>query len=140
MAIINHFTRRGTRRASGYLMALRSPLPRLCLTVLAALALPLGGCVYRINIQQGNYLEAKEVDQVVVGMTRSQVRFLLGTPMLADSFHPNRWDYLYYYKLGKTQKVERHQLTLFFADEKVEKIERPDGAWENPKVTPMPSI
>jgi outer membrane protein assembly factor BamE len=54
--------------------------------------------------------------------------------MLADSFHPDRWDYLYYFKLGKTQAVERRQLTVYFADEKVARLDRPDGPWQNPTV------
>jgi outer membrane protein assembly factor BamE len=98
----------------------------------SAVGLALGGCVYRVNIQQGNFLEAKTIDQVAVGMTRSQVRFLLGTPMIADSFHPERWDYLYYYKDGKSQKVERRLVVVFFADEKVTRIERPAGGFKDP--------
>jgi outer membrane protein assembly factor BamE len=108
--------------------------------LLGALVLALPGCVYRINISQGNFLEAKEVDQVVVGMTRSQVRFLLGTPMLADSFHPDRWDYLYYFKRGKTQKVERRLLTVYFADEKVARLDRPEGPWQDPSVQGGPVL
>jgi len=56
------------------------------------------GCVYRMNIQQGNYLEGRTVDQLQVGMTRSQVRYLLGTPMVPNAFDKERWDYLYYFK------------------------------------------
>ena len=118
-------------------MTQRFSVPLVLCAALAALSL-MTGCVYRINIQQGNFLESKLVDQVNVGMTRSQVRFLLGTPMLADSFHPDRWDYLYYFKEGKTQQVERRQLVIFFADEKVLKIDRPSGAWKDPKVPGSP--
>ena len=50
----------------------------------------LSGCVYRMNIQQGNYLEGRTVDQLQVGMTRSQVRYLLGTPMVPDAFDKER--------------------------------------------------
>jgi len=52
----------------------------------SVLSLLATACVYRINIQQGNYLDQAAVDQVKAGMTRSQVRYLLGTPMVADSF------------------------------------------------------
>ena len=58
------------------------------------LAVALQGCVYRVDIQQGNLLDVEQVDQVEVGMTRSQVRFLLGTPMVIDSFDADRWDYV----------------------------------------------
>ena len=67
----------------------------------------LSGCVYRMNIQQGNYLEGRTVDQLQVGMTRSQVRFLLGTPMVPDAFDKERWDYLYYFKKGRLQTPRR---------------------------------
>lgn len=115
------------------------PFPRALLACTAALPLLFaGGCVYRMNIQQGNFLEAKAVDQVAVGMTRSQVRFLLGTPMVADSFHPDRWDYLYYLKDGKSRKVQQRHFIVWFADEKVSKIDRPDGQFEAPKLPTSP--
>jgi outer membrane protein assembly factor BamE len=114
-------------------------LPLLaCAALLGAVTAATGGCVYRINVSQGNFLEAKAVDQVAVGMTRSQVRFLLGTPMLADSFHPDRWDYLYYFKEGRRQKVERRLLTVYFSDEKVARIERPAGEFKDPKLPSSP--
>lgn len=90
-------------------------------------ALPLGGCIYRINIHQGNFLEAKTLDQLAPGMTRAQVRFLLGTPMVADEFSPNRWDYFYYFKDGKTRHEERRHVVVYFEEEKVARIDRPDG-------------
>jgi outer membrane protein assembly factor BamE len=114
------------------------PLARLLLPVALALAAVSSGCVYRVNIQQGNFLDAKAVEQVAVGMTRSQVRFLLGTPMIADPFHPERWDYLYYTKEGRTQKVERRHFVIFFEEEKVARIERPSGEFKNPKL-PAPT-
>ncbi|HXQ31141.1 MAG TPA: outer membrane protein assembly factor BamE [Steroidobacteraceae bacterium] len=120
-------------------MAQRFRLPLLiCASLLGAISVCTSGCVYRINIQQGNFLEAKDVDQVTVGMTRSQVRFLLGTPMLADSFHPDRWDYLYYFKTGRSQKVDRRLVVVYFADEKVARIERPSGQFKDPKVPSSP--
>src|SRR5688572_9091823 len=72
--------------------------------LLAAL-LALGACVYRINIQQGNFLDPKALEQLQAGMTRSQVRFLLGTPMVADAFDPDRWDYVYYFKRGRLREA-----------------------------------
>jgi outer membrane protein assembly factor BamE len=109
----------------------------ICLALALAVATT-SGCVYRMNIQQGNYLEAKTVDQVTVGMTRSQVRFLLGTPMVADTFHPERWDYLYYLKDGKTRKVQQRNFTVYFEDEKVARIERPTGGIEAPTLPTSP--
>jgi outer membrane protein assembly factor BamE len=103
-----------------------------------ALGLCSAGCVYRVNIPQGNYLEAKNLDQVQVGMTRSQVRYVLGTPMISDPFHPDQWDYLYYFKDGKTRKVDTRLVVVYFADEKVTKIDRPAGAWKNPALPTSP--
>jgi outer membrane protein assembly factor BamE len=84
----------------------------------------LGACVYRIDVQQGNLLEDKNVEQVEVGMTRSQVQFLLGTPMVADSFHHDRWDYAYYFRQGRSREVERRWLIVYFENEHVARVER----------------
>jgi outer membrane protein assembly factor BamE len=112
----------------------------LLLPAAAAIAVGLagGGCVYRVNIPQGNYLEAKSIEQLQVGMTRSQVRYVLGTPMISDPFHPDQWDYLYYFKDGKTRKVDRRLIIVYFSDEKVSKIERPQGEFKNPKLPTSP--
>ena len=99
----------------------------LTLSVLGASS----GCVYRINIHQGNFLESKTIDQLSVGMTRSQVRFLLGTPMVADEFHPDRWDYYYYFKDGKTRHEEHREFIVYFQDDKVARIEKPEGAFRS---------
>lgn len=80
------------------------------------------GCVYRINIQQGNFLDEETVDQVEPGWTRSQVRFLLGTPMVSDVFHANRWDYVYYFKRGRSRKVERHHFIVYFDGDNVQRV------------------
>jgi outer membrane protein assembly factor BamE len=96
----------------------------------AALVLALlAGCVHRIDIQQGNFLDAEDIDRISVGMTRVQVRSLLGTPMVADPFQGSRWDYVYYFKKGRWQKPQqRHFIVFFGSTDKVEKIDRPDPA------------
>ncbi len=81
------------------------------------------GCVYRMDIQQGNLLDPEQVDQVEVGMTRSQVRFLLGTPMVIDSFNPDRWDYVYRFQRGHERKIYKHHLVVWFEADKVTRIE-----------------
>jgi outer membrane protein assembly factor BamE len=101
------------------------------LTALVLLATPLAGCIYRLNIQQGNYLEGKTVAQLQVGMTRTQVRYLLGSPMVPDIFDKERWDYLYYFKSGHLQRPEQRHLIVFFKDDKVASFQRdnvPDSA------------
>jgi outer membrane protein assembly factor BamE len=96
--------------------------------ILMALA---AGCVYRPNIQQGNLLRLDDVNQVTVGMTRSQVRYLLGTPMVADPFHPDRWDYIYTLRRGRETKVDRSYFVVHFDGDKVarvDKIDMPDAS------------
>src|SRR5262245_1733387 len=77
-------------------------------------AAALGGCVYRPNIQQGNFLKTEDVDQVTAGMTRSQVRYLLGTPMISDPFTAQRWDYIYTLKRGHQRKIDRSHFIVYF--------------------------
>lgn len=92
---------------------------------LAVLLAGLAGCVFRIDIQQGNLLEQDAIDQVQVGMTRSQVQFLLGTPMVADAFHANRWDYAYYFRRGRSREIFRRWMVIYFdADNRVVRLER----------------
>jgi outer membrane protein assembly factor BamE len=92
--------------------------------LLFATLLGAAGCVYRINIQQGNFLDAKAVDQVVPGMARSQVRFLLGTPMVSSPFDSDRWDYVLYIKRGRIEKPEQRKVTVFFEGDQVTRVER----------------
>lgn len=105
---------------------MQPPLTRLARLAVLAIALSglAGGCVYRMTIQQGNYLDPDAVAKLQEGMTRSQVRFLLGTPMVPDAFDENRWDYLYYLKRGRIQEPERRRLTVWFEDDKVARIEK----------------
>jgi outer membrane protein assembly factor BamE len=95
------------------------------LLLTAVLVLAAAGCVYRINIQQGNFLDQAAVDQVKAGMTRSQVRYLLGTPMVADSFNKERWDYIYYLKKGRSRHVDSRRVTVYFDGDKVARLDKP---------------
>jgi outer membrane protein assembly factor BamE len=85
----------------------------------------LSACVYKLDTQQGNLLDAEQVDAVEVGMTRSQVRFLLGTPMVADPFSLDRWDYMYYFRAGKGGATRRSHVIVFFDGDTVSRIDRP---------------
>jgi len=125
----------------------RLRLPWGAFTALALLASALSGCVYRMNIQQGNYLEGKTVDQLQVGMTRSQVRYLLGTPMVPAVFDKDRWDYVYYFKHGRLRRPEERHLIVFFAQDKVSRFDRenvpnapPPAPEEGPPVSKFPKI
>lgn len=78
--------------------------------------------VYKMPVQQGNIVTKEMLDQLEMGMTRAQVRFLLGTPMLTDMFHTNRWDYTYTMKRGNAP-MEKKPLTLFFEDDALVRIQ-----------------
>jgi outer membrane protein assembly factor BamE len=93
--------------------------------VLTAGLLGAGGCIYRMPVQQGNFLEDKEINQITVGMTRAQVRYLLGTPMVADPFIGSRWDYVYTLKQGRISKAQRRHFIVHFDGDKVVKLEQP---------------
>jgi outer membrane protein assembly factor BamE len=100
---------------------------RLNSLALVAIAATLtAGCIYRMPVQQGNFLEEKELSQVQLGMTRTQVRYLLGTPMVADPFTNSRWDYVYTFKQGRISRGQRRHFIVHFEGDKVVKIERPD--------------
>ncbi len=89
---------------------------RLLVTLLASLAL--AGCVYKIDVQQGNYVTQDVVAKLKKGMTKSEVKQLLGTPLLSDAFHANRWDYFFSnVKGGKPE--DRTRLTVFFEEDKL---------------------
>ena len=92
----------------------------ICLLVSALAAS--GGCVYRMNISQGNLIEQEDLDQLEVGMTRNQVRFLLGTPMIDDPFHAARWDYVYFLKIGRDDATFKRWVSVFFEDGLVSEI------------------
>ena len=98
----------------------RHALPTI---LLAAGSLLSTGCVYKMNIQQGNYLVAESVSQLKEGMTRSQVRFLLGTPMVPDAFNEDRWDYFYFFSSQRIKEPLKRRLTVYFADDKVQRYE-----------------
>ena len=91
---------------------------------LAAVLVICTACVYRIDIQQGNLLDDEIIDQVELAMTRSQVQFLLGTPMIADSFHQDRWDYTYYFRRGRSRNIEQRWFIVYFEDDEVVRIDR----------------
>lgn len=98
----------------------------------AALALLVAGCNYvpsipfmsphKIEIQQGNYVTQDMVDKLKPGMTRGQVRFALGTPLIADPFHTDRWDYVYLYE-RKGQLVAKRRMVVVFRDDALLRIE-----------------
>jgi outer membrane protein assembly factor BamE len=78
--------------------------------------------VYKIDINQGNYLSQDMVDKLKVGMTKPQVRTVLGTPLINSAFRDDRWDYVY--EFARQGKVREHrQFTVYFVDDKVARWE-----------------
>ena len=93
--------------------------------------------VYRIDIPQGNYLEQKDIDKLQIDMTKEQVKFVLGNPVVQDTFNADVWYYVYRFKSGRSAEfnVEK-KFTVFFENNKVTKV---DGDFEVPEsfYTPM---
>lgn len=77
---------------------------------------------YKMDIQQGNYVTQQMVAKLKPGMTRSQVRFILGTPLIVDMFRTNRWDYVYIYE-KRGQVTEQRKITVIFEDDKLARVE-----------------
>ena len=108
----------------------RLNFPRSLLAALAA-ALAANGCgvpripgitPYKMEIQQGNFVSQDMVSQLKPGMTKDQVRFALGTPLLTDIFHGERWDYIYW-REDAAGKREQRKLAVYFKDGKLERVE-----------------
>ncbi len=76
------------------------------------------GCVYKPNIQQGNVLDQKEINQIRPGMTKEQIRFVLGNPVLNTNLDNNTWYYLYYLIPSRGDRIEK-RLILTFEDDKL---------------------
>ncbi len=77
---------------------------------------------YRPDIQQGNFVSQEMLTQLKVGQTREQVKFILGTPLLTDAFHIDRWDYPFYLARGNGE-LTKARVSIFFKDDKVERFD-----------------
>ncbi|MGB5309360.1 MAG: outer membrane protein assembly factor BamE, partial [Arenicellales bacterium] len=91
--------------------------------VILALLL-LSSCIktYKHDVQQGNILDPDRLARLEIGMSKADVQTLLGTSMLQDSFHPDRWDYFYSLRKARKKDSEKKLLTLFFKDDQLYKI------------------
>lgn len=120
-------------------IALLAPLLSACQGLMPTL--PLGPLTpYRMDIQQGNVVTQEMIDKVRPGMSRSQVRFALGTPLVTDIFHQDRWDYVYLYQ-QKGRVTEQRRIVVHFKDDKLARIEGdvvPSARPESP-ATPPPA-
>ena len=102
---------------------------RLVLLCVISLSLLSTGCswvqfpgVHKVDVQQGNIVDQEMIDKLRLGMTKSQVRYVLGTPLVVDTFNQSRWDY-FYSRVTSQGKETQKQVTIFFdAEDKLERI------------------
>jgi len=111
--------------------------PRVAMRLIAILLISIAasGCVYKIDVQQGNYITQDLVDKLQPGMTKAEVKGLLGTPLLADAFHADRWDY-YFSNKPHRMPLETARVSITFKDEKLVSVE---GAGRPPGTSPSRS-
>ena len=76
---------------------------------------------WKIDVRQGNFVSQSMVAQLKPGQTREQVRFILGSPLITDVFHADRWDYVYRFTSGSGAILDR-RLTVFFQDNKLSRV------------------
>ena len=99
-------------------------MPRTLVVSLSLLTAACGFLTpYRMEIQQGNYVTQEMVAQLKPGLTRDQVRFVLGTPLVSDIFHEERWDYVFVRQRANSQEVERRRIAVFFEDGKLKRVD-----------------
>ncbi len=105
-------------------MANNEPNLFMRLLLLAVLALSLSACqiLYRLPTRQGNVIDQRDLNKLQIGMTREQVKFVMGTPVAANPFRDERWDYFGYYKSPRGQSTSR-TVSLYFADNKLSRME-----------------
>jgi outer membrane protein assembly factor BamE len=118
-----------------YVAAMRARIFTLAVLLLLAGCSSVPSLLYKIEIQQGNVITQEMVNKLKPGMTRSQVRFALGSPMISDAFHENRWDYLYRFE-QRGQLVEQRKLTVFFENDQLVRI---DGSFSTPVAFTQPT-
>ncbi len=107
---------------------------KILISIVVLSALLSAGCVYVADVQQGNVIDKKELDQLKTGMTKKQVKFLLGAPIIQDTFHKDRWDYIYTFREGDNYILEKRHLTLLFKGDKLTKID--NRGYPNPPTKP----
>ncbi|WP_106475808.1 outer membrane protein assembly factor BamE [Phytohalomonas tamaricis] len=98
----------------------------------------LSGCslfsVYKRDLPQGNLIKPEMVQQLQLGMTREQVQYVMGSPLLEDPFNTNQWDYVYRMKTAEDDIVEK-RVTLTFDDSRLAEIHSSDNLAAEPKTS-----
>jgi len=107
----------------------------------AVVAVVLSACSffapYRIDVRQGNYIDQNMLAQLKRGMTRDQVRFVLGSPLVVDVFRTDRWDYVYRLKRGNGD-VQQRTVSVFFVDGLFDRVEGDMGKIEGDRSEHQP--
>lgn len=98
-------------------------MQNILIYLIAGVVLLLNGCtIHKPDVQQGNVLVPEMLAQLHIGLSKKQVRFLMGTPIINDAFHPDRWDYVYLLKAQGKAPVEQ-RVTVFFDNDAVTRLE-----------------
>ncbi|QIR13879.1 outer membrane protein assembly factor BamE [Shewanella aestuarii] len=101
----------------------------LTLISAVALSLSLSGCgvfdylVYKPDVPQGNYMEKQQVDKLRIDMTKEQAEYILGRPVLRDSFSDDTWYYVYHFKSGRDASIIHKELIIHFNEDKISRVE-----------------
>ena len=106
------------------LRAVPAVLALVCVPMLAGCGVPraLGIAPYKIEVQQGNFVSPDMVAQLKEGMSKEQVRQIMGTPLLVDIFHAERWDYIYSRQTSEGKR-EKRRVAVFFVDGKLTRVD-----------------
>ena len=96
------------------------------------------GCLYRMDIEQGNRIDSEVISQLELGMSRRQVEFLLGEPAIIDLYHPDTWHYVYYIRLGEDLSEEKRLMSLEFDNDLLARGESSARETSAPRAKPLP--
>ena len=98
-------------------------MQNILIYLMAGVVLLVSGCAVHVpDVQQGNILEPAALAKLHTGLSKKQVKFLMGTPIVEDAFHPDRWDYVYWLKVEDKRPVQK-RVTVFFDHDVVSRLE-----------------
>ncbi|MBI3771600.1 MAG: outer membrane protein assembly factor BamE [Gammaproteobacteria bacterium] len=97
-------------------------MQKLLIILVVCATLAMGCAIHKPEIQQGNVVKPEMLAQLKIGMTSRQVRFIMGSPLLTDPFHPNRWDYIFTLNNAETPADRKH-LILYFDNDQLSRID-----------------
>ncbi len=112
---------------------------RLSIITAVSIAVLLSGCIrpYSIDVQQGNVVTSEQLERLKIGMTKREVRYLLGSPLVVDPFHNDRWEYYYSFRAGRSKQAEHRRVTIVFDSDAFREVQGDIIAGESDSVTPQ---